>query len=934
MRMLFRGVVFSIVFAIAIVLCTPFTIAQSTTTSQSSVVTDLSQLSVSAQRQIQELMADKQARTPTQRKIGSSLLYAAKQRRGEKLTAHVSMLKPIFKERSDGRFDVEIRGRVSKSLISAIEKEGGEVVAGNLGGAQVRAILTIDAIENLAQRPDVRGIHETLPSMTQQYITRGKGTESVRIPLKSALKKLEGRENGPVSFNEPSAGSVTSQGVAAHRVDEAQHFYGLTGAGVKIGVLSSSDDFKENSIATGDLPADTVTVPGQDGRPGSGEGTAMMEIVHDIAPGAKLFFATANNSPESFADNIRTLRFTYGCDIIVDDVIYYFESPYQDDIIAQAVRDVMGDGALYFSSAGNQGNLDDGTSGTWEGTFKSAGALSSLPSGYTVHAFKRGNVSDRIEVGGGPLILHWSNPGSLDNPQASDDYDIFVLDDTLTNVVVASTDIQDGDDLPFEFLGFNIPAGFRVVIAKKAGSADQVVRIELFGGELAIATSGGTYGHSAVDGAFSIAAVDAATAGGGAFTGGNANPVELFSTDGNRRIFFNPDGSPIGAGRGEVRKKPDFAAADGVATTLPSFTFLNPFFGTSAAAPHAAAIAGLLKSAKPSLNSTKIRTAFKKSALDIEGPGIDRDSGRGIIDAFGALAEIKAQPAPFLELGTITTTPTTGDADAFIEPGESADFTAELVNTGGAAPTNLNGVLTTSTPGITLTNDTSSFPAISPSGGTGVNNVPFSFSVANTATCGVAANFTLTASYSNGGLSPQTFNVRVPTGKPSSTPIATSFTGPAVVIPDGNATGVSVPLNVSGVGAVSKLVFSFDGTSCSTTIGSTTVGLDHSWVGDLIVTLTSPSGTTVTLMNRPGGTGNSGNNFCQTVLDDAAVNSIQNIPIAGNPYTGTFKPASPLSAFAGEDANGTWQLHLSDNATFDTGSVRAFTLAITSFVCD
>jgi hypothetical protein len=100
-----------------------------------------------------------------------------------------------------------------------------------------------------------------------------------------------------------------------------------------------------------------------------------------------------------------------------------------------------------------------------------------------------------------------------------------------------------------------------------------------------------------------------------------------------------------------------------------------------------------------------------------------------------------------------------------------------------------------------------------------------------------------------------------------------------------------------------------------------------------VVKLTSPSGTTVTLMNRPGGSGNSGNNFCQTVLDDAATNLIQNIAIGGAPWTGSFKPAEPLSAFVGENATGTWTLNVSDNALIDTGGVRAFTLAISGYTC-
>jgi subtilisin-like proprotein convertase family protein len=893
-------------------------------------------ISDSARQQINELLAEKASRTPAQRKMGSSLIYMLKARRGINLTPNVKMLRPIMPERKDGLVDVQIQGRITKSLITAVERAGGKFVYGKVDGPLMRALVPIDAVETLAARSDVHGIRQSIPAMTQQQLAKMRG-ERLRAPLASAVQKFQLQNRGaiaPAPMGAEDRGSVISQGVKAHRADEALHAFGATGAGVKIGVLSDSDDFKESAITTGDLPADTVTVPGQDGRPGAGEGTAMMEIVHDMAPGAKLFFATAFNSPESFADNIRTLRFTYGCDIIVDDVIYFFESPYEDDIIAHAVNDVVADGAMYFSSAGNQGNFDHGTSGTWEGKFKAAKhPLSTLPSGYTVHDFGGGIVSDRIEVGGGPVILHWNDPGSLDNPQASNDYDLFVLTPDLRSIAVASTDIQDGNDLPFEFLGFNIPAEYQVVIAKKVGSADRTVRTELFGGELGLSTSGGTYGHSAAVGAYSVAAVDAAEAGGGAFTGGPTTTVELFSADGNRKVFFDQDGNPLNGGRGVVRKKPDVAAADGVSTTLPSGSGLNPFFGTSAAAPHAAGVAALLKSAKPSLKAGALRSALTKSAIDIEGAGRDIDSGFGIVDAMGALSAAHASPQPFLDLGAVTATPTSGDGDPFLEPGESASLLTELKNLGGAATINLNGVLTTATPGVTITNGSSTFPSIPGLGGSAVNDVPYAFSLSSGLACGTAPEFTLTASH-NGNLSPQTFTFKVQTGEPSGSPTTTSFTGPPVAIPDSNAVGANIPLVVSGASALAKLVFSIDGTSCTNAIGATTVGLDHSWVGDLVMKLTSPAGTTVTLMSRPGGTGNSGNNFCQTVLDDSGASSIQNIAVAGAPWTGTFQPASPLAAFNGEDPNGTWVLNVTDNALADTGSVRAFSLIMTGFTCN
>src|SRR4029079_18285999 len=134
---------------------------------------------------------------------------------------------------------------------------------------------------------------------------------------------------------------------------------------------------------------------------GTAEGTAMLEIIHDLAPGAKLFFATGVTGLSTFAQNIRDLR-AAGCDVIVDDVGYFVETPFQDGqellpgvisttnggVVIQAVKDVVADGAMYFSAAANSGNFNDGTSGTWEGDFADGGATSApLTAGGRVHSF-------------------------------------------------------------------------------------------------------------------------------------------------------------------------------------------------------------------------------------------------------------------------------------------------------------------------------------------------------------------------------------------------------------------------------------------------------------------------------------------------------------------------------------------------------------------
>jgi hypothetical protein len=103
----------------------------------------------------------------------------------------------------------------------------------------------------------------------------------------------------------------------------------------------------------------------------------------------------------------------------------------------------------------------------------------------------------------------------------------------------------------------------------------------------------------------------------------------------------------------------------------------------------------------------------------------------------------------------------------------------------------------------------------------------------------------------------------------------TSYSGAPVAIPDGDLTGVDIPFTVSASGPLAGVRFRFDGSACSTLAGATTVGVDHTWVGDLAFTLIAPSGKAVTLLDAAGGASNNGHNICQTVLDDSAPMSIQ-----------------------------------------------------------
>jgi hypothetical protein len=542
--------------------------------------------------QIRALQAEKAARSPAQRKLGSQLLYAARMRRGLPVADGVGTLRTEVEVDAAGRTLVDVRARTSARLLATITALGGEVVSQLPAAGALRARLPLDALETLAAEPAVERIRPAGRAMTRA--------------------------------------TNVSQGDVAHRAAEARTAYGVDGTGIRVGVLSDGVDSLASLEASGDLPPGVTVLPEQAGS--GSEGTAMLEIVHDLAPGAQLLFATAFESQASFAANILALR-AAGADVIVDDVAYFAEAVFQDDDVAAAVDAVVADGALYFTAAGNEGNLSDGTAGVWEGDFAASG---DTLSGDPIHDFGGGVTLNEVTVDSPyAFTLHWADPlgGS------SNDYDLYLTNKPGTVIFAASTDVQDGNDDPYEEIGsFTNDAGRKLMVARAAGAADRHLHVNANRGRLEIATAGQTGQHAGARGAVSVAAVDVrdAAGAGGVFAG--TESVETYSSDGPRRVFYEADGTPITPGNlsatgGELRAKPDLAAADCVATATPGFA---TFCGTSAAAPHAAAIAALLLDlgAAPG----EVRSALGATALDIEAPGADRDSGAGIAEALAAAA--------------------------------------------------------------------------------------------------------------------------------------------------------------------------------------------------------------------------------------------------------------------------------------------------------
>ncbi len=178
-------------------------------------------------------------------------------------------------------------------------------------------------------------------------------------------------------------------------------------------------------------------------------------------------------------------------------------------------------------------------------------------------------------------------------------------------------------------------------------------------------------------------------------------------------------------------------------------------------------------------------------------------------------------------------------------------------------------------------------------------------------------------------LSPTSESFSLPTGQPGTTPVKFSYTGPVVPIPDLSTIGASVTIPVTGIGYASKVRFSIDGATCNTTVGSPTVGIDHSFTGDLTGTLTSPSGASARLFQRVGGTGN---NLCQVVFDDTATRAFQSVTASLAPFTGTWKPFEPLGGLLDALADGDWTFKVTDGARLDTGSIRAVSVELTGFV--
>lgn len=508
-----------------------------------------------------------------------------------------------------------------------------------------------------------------------------------------------------------NVGLTTSQGDRGQRSNIARDVFGVDGRNVRVGVLSDSyncalpvaGQFTNASqdIANNDLPTDVLVL--QDLMPApsaacSDEGRAMMQIIHDVAPRAPLAFATAFGGERAFAQNIIALA-DAGAKVIVDDIIYFAEPMFLNGVVAQAVNTVKERGVAYFSSAGNNARasyqakfVDSGATGIFGGVLHSF-ARKSGPAD-TAQSLTVQALTDTL------LVFQWDEPWfSVSGGDGSaSDVDVYFQTDDGVFIDSCFFSLADVCQIPgFDFNQGLDPVEFAEIINFGATDVTVNVSFEVFAGPVPQnvkyvqfefgpgstiinefdTKSGTVYGHANAEGAEAVgaAAFFNTTAFGPFVQGCSPACLEPFSSAGGTPLLLSETGERLRFPK--ILLKPGITAPDGTNTSFFASDINLPgagepdgfpnFFGTSAAAPHAAAVAALMLDQRnrdiaarrfilgpKQLSPDIIYGAMRLTARDMDsaalvGPPVpfersflfDFDSGFGLLDASKALLVIK-----------------------------------------------------------------------------------------------------------------------------------------------------------------------------------------------------------------------------------------------------------------------------------------------------
>ena len=436
-------------------------------------------------------------------------------------------------------------------------------------------------------------------------------------------------------YAQARTGSALTQGDAILRSNLLRQL-GVRGQGVKVGIISDGSNNWTTARASGNLPSSVTRYGSCTTRAENqsicrrastcNEGTAMAEIVHDIAPDASLAIAAVNTSLE-FIQRINQLANSFQADIIVDDLGFFGEPYFADGDLANAVQ-ALPSHILYVSSAGNAGHIH------YQAPYSAINGNSSAAS---LHNFSA-NPSQTIDNAMGFVIaarksafvlLQWDDPFN----SAQSDFDLYFYDQTGP----VGQSVSRGST-PFEgrciYNSSNNNKTFFAQIDKFSGNDKQLKMFLLGAGAIEYPMrKGSIFGHAATSKAIAVGSINASDAGN--------DTIAFYSSGGPSEIRL-----PVI----KTRRKPDLVAIDGVSVSGAG-GFPATFFGTSAAAPHVAGIAALLKSAHPKSTTNALRAALTRSARDLGSSGFDSIYGYGLVDALAAFERLPlTNPAPAIML--------------------------------------------------------------------------------------------------------------------------------------------------------------------------------------------------------------------------------------------------------------------------------------------
>ncbi|MBE0634432.1 PKD domain-containing protein [Candidatus Bipolaricaulota bacterium] len=358
----------------------------------------------------------------------------------------------------------------------------------------------------------------------------------------------------------PYALGTPSQGTAAIGAD-AFHSAGIRGAGTKVAVIDLGFSGLAQAQARGDLPYTVIQndLSGTGLTSGISHGTAVAEIVYDIAPDAQLYLIKI--ADEVDLDLAVTYCISQGIDIINHSLGWYNTNFYDGTgTIASIAQRAITGGILWVNAAGNEAQSH------WEGTFTDGNSDGWNDQNVTFYASAGSQMV---------LFLTWNQW-----PQASTDYDLYLFDPS-SNLVASSTKHQTGTEEPTESIQVSASTSGTYTIRIQGTGSHALELFNLYQTVSPVIAASSILAPANVANVVAVGAL-----GHSVYTTG---PIEPYSSQG-----------PSNDGR----SKPDLVAPDNVTTGTSPYT---TFPGTSGAAPHVSGAAALLLSQTPGLSESALR---------------------------------------------------------------------------------------------------------------------------------------------------------------------------------------------------------------------------------------------------------------------------------------------------------------------------------------